>query len=332
MHDDVPCRSTRAWREDANGSSRRISALLAAAEHGAVDVVDHPRRRVRARARRRAAARGREVDRAERRSRVQAGGVGRQRRDPLRRGERRRARSPRRSRARCAPPTAGTGRARRESRTSARRDTGAERWSSNFEHDLRRAELDAVAGRHERVRPAYRPAVEQHAVGRAQVGDRPAVRRGTDLGVAARDPGVVEHDVAVAAAPDGAARGRAAAGGARPRRATRAPAGGGACASCSGPRTRARGAVDHRFARAAPGSARRRRRGAAPARAPDAAAARRPAGRVEPGLDPAFAQRKTLVGVEGDLRRRGAGSAPRGARARAGTPHSSSITSCSTPS
>src|SRR4051794_27115189 len=45
-------------------------------------------------------------------------------------------------------------------------------------------------------------AVDPRAVGRAEVGDRPAVRPGADLGVLARDVGVVDDHVALTAAPD----------------------------------------------------------------------------------------------------------------------------------
>src|SRR5256885_3843721 len=70
-----------------------------------------------------------------------------------------------------------------------------------LERRLRRAELEPVA-RAERVRAAaHRPPVDARAVRRAEVGDRPAVRTWPDLGVAARDVGVVDHDVAVARAP-----------------------------------------------------------------------------------------------------------------------------------
>src|SRR5204863_9302562 len=123
--------------------------------------------------------------------------------------------------------------------------------------------------------------VDAHAVGRAQVGDGPAVAHRAQLGVAARDVRVGQHDVALAAAPDGGAAGphrvalalgqqhsTAAAGAARVLKLLLGAGG---------------GRVDHRVP--VVGLLHGLGRGA-----------------HEPRLDPELAQAQALVGVEGDLR------------------------------
>ncbi len=175
---------------------------IAATEHEvAVEVVDHPRlvaRRALDDQPRRAVGASRAADR---RRRVQAGRVTGIAAPPAPRSPASVRSPPRRSR-RALRATHSRNRymTARKPNFSAT-DTGARASSSNFEDDLRRAELDAVAGS-QRLRRRARPSVDAHAVGRAEVRDRPAVVAGPDLRVAARDPGVVEHDVAVAAAPD----------------------------------------------------------------------------------------------------------------------------------
>src|ERR1019366_1510140 len=56
--------------------------------------------------------------------------------------------------------------------------------------------------------PANVPPVDEHAVGRAEILDRPAVGAGPDVRMPARDPDIVEDDLAVVAAADRAALGR----------------------------------------------------------------------------------------------------------------------------
>ena len=141
-------------------------------------------------------------------------GAGRSRRSPRRSppSARRAAAGGAGPSARCARPTAGTGRGRRGSRTSGRRRPARRRrrHHSTSKRDVDGPELDAVAGAQRRAaaaataRPLTRtPLVEPRS---AIVQPSP---RGAHLGVPARDVGVAEHDVALAAAADrGAARGR----------------------------------------------------------------------------------------------------------------------------
>ena len=216
----------RAWREEANGSSRRISARVAAPEHDvAVEVVDHARLVARARARRPGAARdarrraGRRLEAEYRPVASAAASTA----IALRVG----AAAPRAAAgraARCAPPTAGTGRARRGSRTSARPIRAASvvirpRRRSRSSR-ARRGRRAAAASRRAPSRP-----LSAHAVGRAEVRDRSSRPRAGRISAWRREiAGVVEHDVAVAAAPDRRRRPAARAGAAHRRPAARARA------------------------------------------------------------------------------------------------------------
>src|ERR1700753_1561463 len=116
--------------------------------------------------------------------------------------------------------------------------------SSQFKPSLCRAQLDAVAGREQLTR-ANRLAVDQNAVGRAQILDLPAIGAEPDLGVAPGDAGVVEPQAAIAAAPDRATRGRhqQAPAADREQRPGRAALGG-----FDGSSYTLGGAVDHRLA------------------------------------------------------------------------------------
>src|SRR5204863_4911892 len=72
--------------------------------------------------------------------------------------------------ARCAPPTAGTGRARSGSRTSAPlRPVRAARGLLQLEPQRRRSQLDLVASGQAHGAPR-RPTVDDHAVGGPEVG------------------------------------------------------------------------------------------------------------------------------------------------------------------
>src|ERR1700728_731217 len=76
------------------------------------------------------------------------------------------------------------------------------RWSwSDLKQHLSGAHLDAVP-RAQLVGPPDGHAVDAHAVGRSKVLDRPGGPPGAQLGVAARDARVLQHDIAVATAPD----------------------------------------------------------------------------------------------------------------------------------
>ena len=202
--------------------------------------------RARGRARPPAAARGRRSRRvpsveAEYRPVASGGRLGRHRRRVGHAGAPAAGRG-----GRCARPTAGTGRARRGSRTSAR-PIRARACSSELEDDL-------ASSRARRGRPpcsGSRPRISRplttHAVGRAEVLDRPAVARRADLRVAARDAGVLEHDVAVAAAPDRRRR-RAGPAARRPPTASSARARPARVRLLDRPAHARRGAVDHRLA------------------------------------------------------------------------------------
>src|SRR4051794_25951349 len=222
-----PWRSSRAWREEANGSSRRISAwsprpmtapsptsysmpavwpgARSTTRRGSTPPLAPP-------------AGGAWIPPAARgapRPRPPPGGprAVRRRRSPWRPAARPAPGPPRRAAARscgagpaarCARPRAGTGKGRPGTRTAARRTrarAGRPASPLDLEAHVDRADHDLVA-RPER-RGADRSAVDLHAVRRAQVRDRPAVAPGrADLGVPAGDVGVGQHDVAVAAAPD----------------------------------------------------------------------------------------------------------------------------------
>ena len=115
-----------------------------------------------------------------------------------------------------------------EAELAARRRPARASTASLLDLEARARRCRARCGRRrERLRAARRAsAVDQHAVGRAEVGDRPAAAARAELGVAARDVGVVEHDVALAAAADHRAAGAdarsrlpSATSSARPRRA-----------------------------------------------------------------------------------------------------------------
>src|SRR5688500_2188256 len=82
--------------------------------------------------------------------------------------------------------------------------TGSSSMSVQVEAEGRGAELDRVAGL-ERLRAGDAPAVDLHAVGRAEVLDDPLAAARAHLGVAAGNVLVGEHDLAVARAPDHAA-------------------------------------------------------------------------------------------------------------------------------
>ncbi len=222
-HDDAALLVDARVARGGEGVLEADLGLLAAPEHEvAVEVVDHPglvagcalddepRRAVG------------DVGAAERRGRVQAGarrrGIApaRLRRTPVgaaaRRGD---------PGARCGRPTAGTGRGRRGSRTSARPIPAASvvhRSSKTISVEPSSMRSPGV----QRLATANRLAVDEHAVGGAEVLDRPALGGRADLGVVAGDAGVVEHDVAVAAAADRSPPRAAAAGGGRRRAAARA--------------------------------------------------------------------------------------------------------------
>src|SRR2546429_3035404 len=77
----------------------------------------------------------------------------------------------------------------------------ARAWSSNFEDDLGGAETDPIA----RLQGPYAVdvlAIDGDAIRGAEVLDRPAAAARTELSVAPRDSGVLEDDLAVAAASD----------------------------------------------------------------------------------------------------------------------------------
>ncbi len=183
-------------------------------------------------------------------------------------------------------------------------DTGA----SVFTRPRRRSPSSRARGGRRSAAAVRRApaAVDAHAVGRAEVRDRPAVRAWPQLGVAARDARVLEHDVAVAAASD-RCRPRVGTSSRRPPTASSARSGG-RCAwtSSTGFANARRGAVDHRLAvllgrgrrrggASRGGAGRRRRRGRALVLA----------GADQLRLDAEFAERQALVGVEGDERWRG---------------------------
>ena len=137
----------------------------------------------------------------------------------------------------------------------------------------------------DRRRRADRTAVDLDAVRRAQVGDRPAVAAGgPDLGVAARDVGVLQDDVALAAAADDGAAG--------PDRHALALGDDHRPAAAGGPRL-VELLLDARRRSSRPSSGRGRPARRRPARLVRAHHAR---------LDAELAEREALVGAELDLR------------------------------
>ena len=115
--------------------------------------------------------------------------------------------------ARCARPTAGTGRARRGSRTSAHGDRLEVHGAASLELEVARSTVPS-SSRSPGVQRDARPLATHVAPvdprrrwsspGRATI--QPSAGR-PHLGVVARDVGVVEHDVAVAAAAERRAAG-----------------------------------------------------------------------------------------------------------------------------